>query len=390
MNAQISGRKAGWLFSACFARLRLPPGPTRSAPRDEPARYVQESITARLALFLSLAALVMAGCAREGGDEADALVIRYQGAPNAVSFPELAEDLGYLGDLKLDYQGGVFGGPEDLQALVTKDVDVATAFNGAIVKLAAVGKDLVSLVASYGSDRETGSAAFVLADSPIRGPRDLIGKKIAMNSVGAHSEFIIKEYLARGGLSRKEIDSVELVVLPPISSEAAIRAGQVDGAMMSGIIRELAQQRGGLRRLFVDVDLFGDFTGGYYVTTRELFMRKPQAYRLYVEGVAKAIEWARHAPREEVVARMVSIIERRGRNETSAVVQYWRSTGIPAKGGVVEAAAYQMWVDWLVEAGELRPGQIDVARMVDNRYNPYANEGAPQGPWKQERREVKP
>ncbi|MDR2260212.1 MAG: ABC transporter substrate-binding protein [Azoarcus sp.] len=326
---------------------------------------------AALAFFLSMAALVVASCSRDGGGEETALVIRYQSTPNTVGFPELAEDLGYLGDLKLDYRGGVLGGPENLQALVTCDVDVASAFNGAILKLAMTGRDLVSLVASYGSDQENGSAAFVLAEGPIHGPRDFIGKKIALNTVGAHSEFIVKEYLARGGLTRKEIDSVELIVLPPISAEAAIRAGQVDGAMMSGVIRELAEQRGGLRRLFIDVDLFGDFTAGYYVTTRELFERKPEAYRLYVDGTAKAIEWARAAPREEVVARMVSIIERRGRNETTAAVQHWRSPGIPSKGGVVEAAAYQMWVDWLIKADELRSGQIDVERMVDNRYNPY-------------------
>ncbi|MDR2690368.1 MAG: ABC transporter substrate-binding protein [Azoarcus sp.] len=328
------------------------------------------SLRAMTSLLLAFAALVAlpTGCGRTGDDE---LVIRYQSTPNAVSFPELAEDLGYFGDLKLDYKGGVLGGPENLQALMSGDVDVASAFNGSILKLAALNKDLVSLVASYGSDRENGSAVFVLADGPIRGPRDFIGKKVTLNTVGAHSEFIIKEYLARGGLTRDEIDSVELIVLPPISAEAAVRAGQVDGAMMSGIIRELAEQRGGLRRLFIDVDLFGDFTAGYYVTTRDLFTRKPRAWQLYVEGTAKAIEWARDTPREEVVARMVSIIERRGRNETTAAVQHWRSPGIPSKGGVVEAQAYQMWVDWLVKAGELKPGQIDVARMVDNRYNPY-------------------
>ncbi|MDR2031021.1 MAG: ABC transporter substrate-binding protein [Azoarcus sp.] len=318
-----------------------------------------------------LAPLVFAGCSREDSGREAALVIRYQGTPNAVSFPELAEDLGYLGDLKLDYRGGVFGGPENLQALVTGDVDIASAFNGAIVKLEAAGKDLVSLVASYGSDRETGMHVYVLDSSPIREARDLIGKKIAVNTVGAHSEFLIKEYLARGDLSRKEIDSVELVVLPPISTEAAIRAGQVEGGNLSGIMRDLAVERGGLRSLFIDVDLFGDFTAGYYVTTRELLERKPEAFRLFVEGSARAIEWARATPREEVVKRMTAIIEKRARNETTAAVQHYRSTGIAVTGGIVEAKAYQMWVDWLVRNGELAPGQVDVSRMVDNRYNPY-------------------
>jgi ABC-type nitrate/sulfonate/bicarbonate transport system substrate-binding protein len=334
------------------------------------------NIRARTALFPLFVAMALSAAACSRDDHGDtALVIRYQSTPNTVIYPELAEDLGYLGEMKLEYQGGVLGGPENLQALVTGDVDVASAFNGSIIKLEAAGKDLVSLVASYGSDLETGSAVFVLEDSPIHDARDLIGKKIAVNTVGAHSEFVIKEYLTRGGLTPKEIDSVELVVLPPISAEAAIRARQVDGAAMSSVMRELAQKRGGLRRLFADVELFGDFTAGYYVTTRELFERKPEAYRLYVEGTARAIEWARATPREEVIQRMTAIIEKRQRNETTAAVQHWLTTGIATKGGLVEAGAYQMWVDWLIQSGELKPGKVDVSRMVDNRYNPYADAG---------------
>ena len=38
-------------------------------------------------------------------------------------------------------------------------------------------------------------------DSPIKTARDLIGKKIAVNTLGAHLEFMLREYLARNGLT---------------------------------------------------------------------------------------------------------------------------------------------------------------------------------------------
>ena len=35
--------------------------------------------------------------------------------------------------------------------------------------------------------------------------RDLIGKKIGVNAVGAHFEIVLKEYLSQQGLSEEEI-----------------------------------------------------------------------------------------------------------------------------------------------------------------------------------------
>jgi ABC-type nitrate/sulfonate/bicarbonate transport system substrate-binding protein len=312
----------------------------------------------------------LGGCG-DSATENGARVLRYQGSPNQVIFPELAEDLGYLSELKLEYRGGVLGGPENLQALAAGEIDFASAFNGSTVKLAAAGVDLVSLVASYGSDRNTYIGFYVLQDSPIHGARDLIGRKVAVNTVGAHHEFALRDYLQRGGLSAAEVAQVEMVVLPPINFEQTLRAEQIDVAVLQSFFRDRALERGGLRLLFTDVELWGEFTAGYYVTTRKLFESRPEAYAAFVAGTAKAIEWARETPREEVVDRMAAIIEKRGRNESVDIIRYWLSTGIPEPGGVVEASKFQMWVDWLVQRDELPNGKVDVARMVDNRYNPY-------------------
>src|SRR3954463_5868272 len=50
--------------------------------------------------------------------------IRYQGWAGQVTLTELAEDLGYLAPLKLKWVGNTTSGPQDIQTVVTGDIDV--------------------------------------------------------------------------------------------------------------------------------------------------------------------------------------------------------------------------------------------------------------------------
>src|SRR5438045_4101250 len=65
----------------------------------------------------------------------ETLELRYQGFVGTVTFPELAEDLGYLAPIQLKYVGNTTGGPQDVQSVVTGDTDFGGAFNGAVIKL---------------------------------------------------------------------------------------------------------------------------------------------------------------------------------------------------------------------------------------------------------------
>ena len=74
-----------------------------------------------LALAAGLAAITgLTGCAStesaaaEGG--AEVTVLRYQGSANNVSLPELAEHLGYLNGITLDWVGNTISGPQDIQS----------------------------------------------------------------------------------------------------------------------------------------------------------------------------------------------------------------------------------------------------------------------------------
>jgi len=308
------------------------------------------------------------------GKEPDlsSVVLRYQGFSGQVSFPELAEDLGYLAPIRLEYVGNTISGPQDIQTVVTGDVDFGGAFNGAVIKLLASKAPVKAVIGYYGVDEDTWSGYYALEGSPIRSARDFIGKKVAMNTVGAHQEFVLREYLARGGLRPEEAQQVTLVVVPPVSAEQALRQGQVDVAVLGGILRDKALERGKIRSVFSDYDLFGAFTAGSYVLRDEFLRDRPNAARHFVEATARAIEWARNTPREAVIARLRAIVSRRGRNEDATALQYWRSTGVAGTGGVIAEREIQLWIDWLVKAGQLSPGQLSAAELYTNELNPYA------------------
>jgi ABC-type nitrate/sulfonate/bicarbonate transport system substrate-binding protein len=339
------------------------------------ARRASRRLTVLGAITALLAMCATAcGSSGEGTQTADGrTVLRYQGSTGEVTFPELAEDLGYFSKVKLEWVGDTTSGPQDIQSAATGDTDFGSAFNGAVVKLNAAGAPITSVISSYGADDGEYTGYYVLDGSPIRSARDLIGKKVGMNTLGAHHEFLTREWLAKEGLSADEIKTVSLTVVPPVNTEQALRAGQIDVAALNGIYRETAQERGGIRPLFTDKALFGAFSYGTYVMRKQFVAENKDAAADFVQGTARAIRWTQVTPRDEVVAKFRQIIDNRKRNEDHQSIEYWRSSGIPVAGGVIAERELQTWIDWLVRNGELKQGQLTARDLYTNEFNPYAN-----------------
>lgn len=310
------------------------------------------------------------GSAPKNVEGLELLELRAEGFSGTVSFPELAEDLGYLAPIKLKYIGNTISGPANIQNVVTGDIEFGGAFNGAVIKLIAAGAPITSVIGYYGADEKLFSGFYVLDGSPLQGPKDLLGKKIAMNTLGAHSEFMLKEYLFRAGFTSAQASQVTMVVVPPTNAEQALRQGQVDVAVLGSIFREKAIERGGVHPLFSDYELFGRFTAGSYVMRNDFIRKNPNTTRKFVEATAKAIEWARNSKREDVIARMERIVKTRGRNEDSMPIQYWKSTGVASAGGKLSDKDFQVWIDWLIRDGQLEPGKIKAKDLYTTQFFP--------------------
>ncbi|MET0413795.1 MAG: ABC transporter substrate-binding protein [Polyangiaceae bacterium] len=337
-------------------------------------------------LFLLLLC-TLAGCARSKEEAApkpaqdgafEVLQLRYQGNNGTVQPAELAEELGYLAPLRLEFVGSTVSGPQSIQAVVTGDTDFGGAFNGAVIKLVAAKAPIRAVIGYYGVDEKRWSGFYVLENSPIRGARDLLGKKVSMNTLGAHSEFMLKEYLYRSKLSEEETRQVTLLPLPPINGEQTLRQGQTDVAVLGDMFRDRAIERGGLRSLASDYELYGAFTAGTYVMKTSFLEKNPNSARRFVEATARAIEWVRQTPLDVVVERFRQIMAKRGRNEDPSILKYWQSWGVAGKGGLIADREFQLWIDWMVRDGDITPGQLSVADVYTNQLNPFVDEGGAQ------------
>ena len=317
-----------------------------------------------------ISALAAAGCGTASGSGIrNTKTLRYQGSAGAVTPPELAASLGYLGDLKLDWVGDTISGPQDIQTAASGQTDFGGAFNGAVVKLASRKAPIKAVISYYGSDKYAFSGFYVTENSAIRSPRDLIGKKVGMNTLGAHHEAMLDIYLKKHGLSRAEAKQVERIVIPPVNTEQSLRQRQIDVGVLGGILRDKALEAGGVRKLFSDFDLRGAFSAGTYVFTERFIKQNPETAKTFVTGVGRALDWSRTTPREEVVARMTEIVAKRKRNETDAALKYWRSYGVSAPGGRIAEKELSDWADWLTERGDLESGRVKVPDLYTNEFN---------------------
>ncbi|MFB7463026.1 ABC transporter substrate-binding protein [Streptomyces sp. NPDC056224] len=343
-----------------------------------PAAFTSTSTSRRqfLTLLGISAAAVSCGTATAGGSGSGSQIktLKYQGAVGAVTLPELAADLGYFEDVTLEWVGNTISGPQDIQSAATGQTHFGSAFNGAVIKLAAGNAPIKAVISSYGSDQYSYGGYFVLEDSPIRSARDLIGKKVGMNTLGAHYQALLDLYLSRNGLSKADAAGVEALVVPPVNTEQALRQKQIEVGVLTGILRDKALANGGIRPLFTDVELLGPFSAGTYIMTERFIKQNPDTVRTFTTGVAKAIEWSRATPREEAVARMTEIVRKRGRGEDTAALQYWRSFGIAETGGRIPDQSFQLWIDWLGERGEIKKGQVKPSDLYTNEFNGYGKD----------------
>jgi ABC-type nitrate/sulfonate/bicarbonate transport system substrate-binding protein len=333
------------------------------------ARKLSASFVAVAISGLLSACATTANVAATGGD--GKLALRYQGWANQVTLPELAENLGYFSKVKLNWVGNTISGPQDIQSAATNQTDFGGAFSGAVVKLIEAKAAIKGVINYYGSDDKSFIGYYVKEDSPIRTARDLIGKSIAVNTLGAHSEAVIDSYLEKNGLTPEEIKKVQLVVVPPNNTEDAIRKGQVDVGALNGPLQDHAIATGGVRALFSDVKLFGAFNGGQYVLRTDFIERHPAEAKDFVTGVAKAIEWERTTPREDVIAKFKAILSARGRQDSTDTVQYWKSVGVPSKGGLIVDEDFTRWSGWLTTTG-IVAGPIDAKKYYTNEFNGLA------------------
>ena len=236
------------------------------------------------------------------------VTLRYLASQGGLSAYELAAELGHFDGtgITLENLGYAQCGPASLVALAGGSVEIGSAATAAVLNSIAAGNDFVAAFPSNGINDEAQSIFYVLEDSPIKSIEDIPGKTIAVNTLGAHLDYVVREALHQKGLPE---DSASLIVVPGPQLEQVLRA------------------------VFDDTDVLGDIAGGFIVLRRDWIETHPEEAKAFVEGSVKALDYARENP-DETKAIFAKVLAERGEN--ADVAQYFAGYGVREGGLPVE------------------------------------------------------
>ncbi|RJL19922.1 ABC transporter substrate-binding protein [Paracoccus siganidrum] len=307
-------------------------------------KYFLSSLALGTAVTLSAAA------------HAEDVTLRYLASHGGIAAHELAKELGWFEGTGVDVEtvGYASGGPESLMALAGGSVEIGSAATSAVLNSIVGGNDFVAAYPTQGINDEVQSIFYVLEDSPIQTIEDIAGKTIAVNTLGAHLDYTVREALHQKGLPQ---NAANLVTVPGPQLEQVLRSGQVDVAAFGywqTTFEGAARQNGGLRAVFGDTDVLGDIAGGFTVLRRDWVEQHPDAARIFVTTSARALDYARENPEKtrEITAKVL-----KERGENPEVAAFFAGYGV-REGGLATERDVQFWIDVLVREGKLSEGQL--------------------------------
>ena len=297
-----------------------------------------------------------------GPSQAEEVTLRYLTEHGGVSAHELALELGYFEGTGISFEnvGYAGGGPESLFALASGSVDIGSAATPAVINSIASGNDFVAAYPTNGINDETQSIFHTLEDSPIKSIEDIAGKTIAVNTLGAHLDYTVREALRQAGLPQ---NAANLVVVPGPQLEQVLRSGQVDISAFGywqTTFEGAATANGGLRPVFDDTDVLGDIVGGFTVLRRDWVDAHPQEAEDFVKQAARALDYARENP-DETRKIIAKLLEARGDNPE--VAQYFAGFGV-REGGLPVERDVQFWIEVLEREGVLSEGQLSASDIL--------------------------
>lgn len=287
---------------------------------------------------------------------AEDVTLRYLASHGGIAAHELAKELGWFEGTGVDVEtvGYASGGPESLMALAGGSVEIGSAATSAVLNSIVGGNDFVAAYPTQGINDQVQSIFYVLEDSPIQTIEDIAGKTIAVNTLGAHLDYTVREALHQKGLPQ---NAANLVTVPGPQLEQVLRSGQVDVSAFGywqTTFEGAARQNGGLRAVFGDTDVLGDIAGGFTVLRRDWVEQHPDAARIFVTTSARALDYARENPEKtrEITAKVL-----KERGENPEVAAFFAGYGV-REGGLATERDVQFWIDVLVREGKLSEGQL--------------------------------
>ncbi len=240
-------------------------------------------------------------------------------------------------------------GPPMLEALNAGAIDFGYTGAPPPIFAQAAGADLIYILATKPSPNT--QAIIVPKDSPIQGPADLAGTKVAVTK-GSSANALLVRALEAGGLTWGDAEAVYLL---PADAKAAFEGGSVDAWSIWDPYYAVEEVASDARTIATDGSV-GSPNRAFYLASRTFATQSVEALGILEQALTESEQWSADHPQE--VAELVS--SETGLDvDTLLRAENRRSFGIePITQEIV--AAQQELADLFQEIG-LIPESIDIA-----------------------------
>lgn len=161
--------------------------------------------------------------------------------------------------------------------------------NGVPVKAVANG------IASTGVRGKDFNGLMVKKDSPIKSPKQLEGKKVAINTLKNINETAVRQAVRKAG---GDPDEVELVEMAFDQMPAALDQGQIDAACVVEPATATIRSQGGREIASPLVDVAPQVTVAMYFTSTQYAQQHPDVVKKFQEATAESLAYAEAHPDE--------------------------------------------------------------------------------------------
>ncbi|MCX4458438.1 ABC transporter substrate-binding protein [Streptomyces sp. NBC_01340] len=156
-------------------------------------------------------------------------------------------------------------------------------------------KAVVNGVASTGVAGKDFGAITVKKGSPIKSPKELEGKKVAVNTLKNINETAVRESVRKAGGDPSKVKFVELAF---DQMPAALDNGQIDAAMVVEPALATVKSQGATEIASSLVDVAKDLTVATYFTSTQYEQKNPDVVKRFREATAESLAYADAHPDE--------------------------------------------------------------------------------------------
>ncbi len=325
-------------------------------------------VSAVLILFILMAVAGCAGSTRKqtadavaAGKKYDEIKVPTPAEPTSTVLYWVGEELGFFEEqgIKLNYVGLVPSG-QLVASVVAGKIDVGGAHVNRTIAGISAGAKIKAVVAQSETTAEIPHHTYITRkNSSVKGPQDLIGKKVGISAYGGCNEYIPYGYMRTGGIKDPR-GQFEIIIMPETMMEQALRQGDVDIAGFNRLPADL-KVNPDFDYLFSDYEPWGTVAGATPLYFTEKFIKeKPDVVKRFVTAMAKTINWQNEHKQEAA-----AITAKRANIDPAKVkIRYF------APDGIITEETVQIWIDLLTEFGEIKPG-IKPGQIYTNEFNAY-------------------